>query len=145
VLRTSFQLNSPLLGVDSAYSFLVAVDNTSPSPVDHVTLIVRLPAGIQLAGRPYHTRGAGCVGTTTIVCPVGWLPGNSQAVIRYGTIVTAYGPQTTTAAATSDDLDVNPVGTASAFTIDLDPPDSARASPPSSRAFCGGPILLCPL
>jgi hypothetical protein len=50
-----------------------------------------------------------------------------------------------TAAATSDDLEDNPVGTASAFTIDLSSPAYARSSPPSPSALCGGPIVLCPL
>jgi 4-amino-4-deoxy-L-arabinose transferase-like glycosyltransferase len=145
VLRTSFQLNSPLLGVDTEYSFLVALDNTGPNPADHVSLIVDLPRGIQLLGAPYHDRGTGCTGRTTIVCAVGWLPGDTQTVIRYEAVIGAYGPQTMTAAATSDDLDVNPIGTASAFTVDLSEPAYARDSPPSRRLLCGGPIVVCPL
>jgi 4-amino-4-deoxy-L-arabinose transferase-like glycosyltransferase len=145
VLRTSFQLNSPLLGVDTEYSFLVALDNTGPDPADHVTLVVHLPRGIQLLGAPYHDRGSGCTGRTTIVCDVGWLPGNTQTVIRYEADIGAYGPQTMTAAATSDDLDVNPIGTASAFTVDLSDPSYARASSPSRRLLCRGPIVVCPV
>jgi 4-amino-4-deoxy-L-arabinose transferase-like glycosyltransferase len=144
VLRTSFQLNSPLLGVDSQYNFLVALDNTGAAPADHVTLVVRLPDGMRLAGSPYHDRGPGCTGTTTLVCPIGWLPGNTQTVIRYEAVATAYGPQTTTAAATSDDLDVNPLGTASAFTVDLTPPAYARSTTPARLALCAGPVVVCP-
>jgi hypothetical protein len=145
VLRTSFQLNSPLLSVDDPHNFLVALDNRSVSPADHVTLIVRLPKGMRLAGAPYHDHGSGCVGTTTIVCNIGWLAGNAQAVIRYEAAITAYGPQTMVAAATSDDLDVNPVGTASAFTVDVTPPGYARSSRVPSRMLCAGPIVICPL
>src|SRR5262249_47909162 len=39
VLRTSFQLNSPVLPVGNPYQFLAQVDNTSAKPVDHVTLV----------------------------------------------------------------------------------------------------------
>jgi hypothetical protein len=145
VLRTSFQLNSPLVGVDAEYSFLVAIDNGSPDPADHVTLIVKLPAGVELLGPPYHDRGPGCSGRSTIVCEIGWLPGSAQTVIRYEGIVTAYGPQTMTAAATSDDLEVNPAGTASAFTIDVTTPGYARSSTPAPRSFCLGPIVICPV
>jgi hypothetical protein len=145
VLRTSFQLNSPLTSVDSPYNFLVALDNTGARPADHVTLIVKLPAGARLTGPPYHDRGRGCAGGTTLVCDIGWLPGKTQTVIRYDAVIGAYGPHTMTAAATSDDLGVNPIGTASAFTIDLSSPAYARSSVPARRALCGGPIVLCPL
>ncbi len=129
-LRTSFQLNSPLLPVGSPLQFLVEVDNNGARHADHVVLTIKLPAGMRLAGEPSHDRGSGCTGSSTIVCDIGFLPKKSFTLFRYGVQVMEGGPLTMSAALSSDKLDVNPAGSASAFTVDLLPPAYARSSPP---------------
>jgi 4-amino-4-deoxy-L-arabinose transferase-like glycosyltransferase len=130
VLRTSFQLNSPLLPVGNPLNFLVQVDNTGAKPADHVMLTIKLPAGMRLLGPPTHDRGTGCTGSSTLICNIGFFPKHSFTLFRYGVQVTLGGPLTMTAGLYSDKLDVNPVGTGSAFTVDLSPPAYAKSSPP---------------
>jgi Domain of unknown function DUF11 len=129
VVRTSFQLTSPLLPVGSPLQFLVEVDNTGANWVDHVMLTIELPAGMHLLGPPYYGRGSGCTGSSTIVCNIGFFPKHSSILFRYGVLVTLGGPQTMTASVSSDELDLNPAGTGSAFTVDLSPPEYAKSTP----------------
>ncbi len=129
-LRTSFQLTSPLLPVGSPLQFLVEADNTGPKPVDHVMLTIKLPPAMRLAGPPWYQRGSGCTGSSTIVCNIGFFPRRSSVLFRYGVTVLAGGPLTMTASLNSDRIDVNPVGSSSAFTVNLLPPAYARSSPP---------------
>jgi hypothetical protein len=130
VLRTSFQLTSPLLPVGSPLQFLVEVDNKGRKPADHVVLTIRLPKAMKLSGPPWYQRGTGCKGRETIVCNIGFFPKKSFVLFRYGVTVLAGGPLTMTASLGSDRLDVNPAGTASAFTVNLLPPAYAHASRP---------------
>jgi hypothetical protein len=129
VLRTSFQLTSPLLPVGSPLQFLVEVDNKGAHWVDHVVLTITLPAAMRLAGAPYYQRGSGCIGSSTLVCNIGFFPKHAFTLFRYGVTVTQGGPQTMTASVSSDELDLNPTGTGSAFTVDLSPPEYAKSSP----------------
>jgi Domain of unknown function DUF11 len=139
VVRTHFQLNSPLLPVGSPLQFLVEVDNTGSKPADHIVLTVRLPGSLRLGAPPYHQRGSCSIhsngvwyeptGSTTITCNMGYFPKKSSTTIRYQVVVARGGPQTMTARISSDQLDVNPVGASSAFTVDLSPPAYARSSP----------------
>ena len=130
VLRTSFQLTSPLLPVGSPLQFLVEVDNKGAKPADHVMLTIKLPQAMQLAGPPWYERGTGCTGSSTIVCNIGYFPKRSSTLFRYGVTVLRGGPLTMSASLGSDKLDVNPAGTGSAFTVNLSPPAYARSSPP---------------
>ena len=130
LLRTSFQLNSPLLAVGSPLQFLVQVDNHGSRAADHIVLTIKLPAAMRLAGPPWYDRGFGCTGSSTIVCKIGYVPGESSTHFRYEVQVTEGGPQTMTASLNSDELNVNPAGTGSAFTVDLSPPAYAKSSPP---------------
>jgi Domain of unknown function DUF11 len=138
VLRTHFQLNSPLLPVGSPLQLLVEVDNNGSKPADHIVLTVKLPGSLRIAAPPYHQRGS-CsthskgilyepTASTTITCNMGYFPRKSSTIIRYQVVVARGGPQTMTAKISSDQLDVNPVGTGSAFTVDLSPPSYARSS-----------------
>jgi hypothetical protein len=129
VLRSSFQLTSPLLPVGSPLQFLVEVDNTGARPLDHVLLTINLPAAMRLAGPPYYQRGTGCTGSTTLICNIGFFPKKSFTLFRYGVTVTQGGPQTMSASLGSNELDLNPAGTGSAFTVDLSPPEYARSTP----------------
>ena len=129
LVRTSFQLTSPLLPVGSPLQFLVEVDNTGANWVDHVLLTIKLPAAMRLAGPPSYGRGSGCIGSSTIVCNIGFFPKHSSILFRYGVLVTQGGPLTMTASVSSDELDLNPNGTGSAFTVDLVPPEYAKSSP----------------
>jgi hypothetical protein len=128
VLRTSFQLTSPLLPVGSPLQFLVEVDNNGARPADHVILTIKLPPAMRLSGTPWYQRGTGCTGTTTLVCEIGFFPKKSFTLFRYGVTVLEGGPQRMTASLGSDLLDVNPAGTGSAMTVDLVPPAYARPS-----------------
>jgi 4-amino-4-deoxy-L-arabinose transferase-like glycosyltransferase len=129
VLRTSFQLNSPLLPVGSPLQFLVEVDNHGAQLADHIVLTVKLPAGMALGAPPYHQLGLCRSDSSTIVCNLGYLPAKSSTLVRYVAQVTEGGPLTTTASLNSDKLTVNPAGTGSAFTVDLSPPAYAKSSP----------------
>jgi hypothetical protein len=142
VVRTHFQLNSPLLPVGSPLQFLVSVDNPHPHFADHLILYVRLPGTLRLTALPYHQRGSCTIShagrwyepraTSTITCNIGFLPGRSSTVIRYQVVALSGSPQVMHAWISSDQLNVNPVGTGSTFTVDLTPPAYARAGPPAA-------------
>ena len=139
VVRTVFQLNSPLLPVGSPLQFLVGVENSSAKFVNHIILEVKLPGAMRLSAPPFHERGTcrtDSVGkwylpraSTTITCNIGFLPAKTSTAIRYQVFVERGGPLTSTARVSSDMLDVNPVGTGSAFTVNLTPPAYARSYP----------------
>jgi hypothetical protein len=140
VVRTVFQLNSPLLPVGSPLQFLVGVENRSATFVNHIILEVTLPGAMRLSAPPFHERGTcrtASVGkwylpraSTTITCNIGFMPARASTAIRYQVFVERGGPLTSTARVSSDMLEVNPVGTGSAFTVNLTPPAYARSSPP---------------
>ena len=129
LLRTSFQLNSPLLPVGSPLQLLVEADNNGAKPADHVVLTIKLPTGMRLLGPPSYQRGTGCTGSSTLRCDIGFFPKHSFALFRYGVQVTQGGPLTMTARLDTDKLGVNPAGSGSGFTVDLLPPAYAKRAP----------------
>jgi hypothetical protein len=61
--------------------------STNADPVHgygDVVLRIELPPGLKLVGPPYHERGPGCTGATTITCPLVSLSPQMGTPIRFG-------------------------------------------------------------
>jgi hypothetical protein len=131
VMRTSFQMTSPLRAIGDPLDFTVWVENTGAAVTDHIILTVKLPPSMRITGAPYFEMGYGCTHVSPIVCNIGWFPGHKKTVIRYEVVVDRGGPQTMRASISTDELNVNTgPKSSSAFTVNLSPPGSARSSTP---------------
>jgi 4-amino-4-deoxy-L-arabinose transferase-like glycosyltransferase len=137
VMRTNFQMTSPLRPVGSPIDFTVYVDNVGDDVANHIILTIKLPPSMHLTGRPFYDMGYGCKGSSTIVCNIGWFPGHKSAVVRYEVTVDRGGPQTMTATLATDKLDVNTARSGTAFTVDLTPPASTKLAPVTVPAVTG--------
>jgi 4-amino-4-deoxy-L-arabinose transferase-like glycosyltransferase len=129
VMRTNFQMTSPLRAVGQPLDFALWIDNLGSEVADHIILTIKLPPSMHLTGRPFYEMGYGCKGDSTIVCNIGWFPGHKTTAVRYEVLVDRGGPQTMTATLDTDKLDVNTAKSGRAFTVDLSPPGSAKATP----------------
>jgi uncharacterized repeat protein (TIGR01451 family) len=120
-LVAAIQQNSPNPGVGGTIDFLAGVQNLGNQTADHLVLTVQLPAGMRLVGPPFYERGSGCTGTSTIVCDLDFLAGQSSTLIRFSVQVTQPGAQTMTATATSAEPDAHPGDNTASYTVNLGP------------------------
>lgn len=118
-LVTSLRQNSPNPFAGGDIDFLVGVADKGSQTATGLTLAIRLPPEMRLLGAPYHERGSGCVGTSTIVCNLDFLEPGDSTPIRFSVQVTAAGPLAITATATSDQYDAHPADNTATYTVDL--------------------------
>jgi len=118
-LVAAIQQNSPNPGVGGTIDFLAGVQNVGNQTADHLVLTVRLPPGMRLVGPPFYERGSGCTGTSTIVCDLDFLAGQSSTLIRFSVQVTQPGAQTMSATATSAEPDAHPGDNTATYTVNL--------------------------
>lgn len=64
-------------------------------------LTLRLSSGMRLAGPPHYTIGSGCVGTSTLVCDLDYLPANQSTQVDFGVQMLTVAPQTIRASTNS--------------------------------------------
>jgi uncharacterized repeat protein (TIGR01451 family) len=118
-LVAAIQQNSPNPGVGGTIDFLAGVQNVGNQTADHLVLTVQLPPAMRLVGPPFYERGSGCTGTSTIVCDLDFLGGQSSTLIRFSVQVTQPGAQTMTATATSAEPDAHPGDNTASYTVNL--------------------------
>lgn len=129
LIRTSFQMTSPLGQVGEAADFTVWLHNYGAEDADHIMLTVKLPPTMHLTGPVWYQMGYGCTNASTIRCNIGFFPGHQIMVIRYEVLIDHGGPQTMRASISTDRLEVNTgPKSGSALTVDLTPPARVDAS-----------------
>jgi uncharacterized repeat protein (TIGR01451 family) len=120
-LAAGIQQNSPSPAVGGTIDFAAGVQNLGNQTATSLVLTVRLPHGMRLIGPPYYERGAGCTGSSPIVCDLDFLAGGSSTLIRFSVQVTEPGAQTMSATASSAENDVHSGDNTATYTVDLAP------------------------
>jgi hypothetical protein len=77
---------------------------------------------LNLLGTPYHERGPGCTGTTSLTCRLDFLPGGETTPIRFEVQASAPGDHELTASVTSSATDIRPENNDASFTISVPRP-----------------------
>ncbi len=73
VLSTSVSASTGAAFPGDEVDFTVTVVNETGTYLPHAVLMIRLPPGVELLGRPTFERGKGCSGSSTLVCGLSFL------------------------------------------------------------------------
>ena len=84
VLSTSISGTTSAAFPGEEVDFAVTVVNESGKYLPHAVLMIRLPPGMQLLGRPTFERGHGCTGTSTLVCGLSFLEAHMTTTVHLG-------------------------------------------------------------
>ena len=95
--------------------FTVTLTNQTGKYVPHALLLIDLPPGATLLGRPAHDRGNGCSGLTMLVCDLSPLDSHMVTEVQLGVRIAADAPSRLTVKAWSAAGDT--VGPGSSFTV----------------------------
>jgi hypothetical protein len=85
-------------------NFSVVITSHESVTAERLVLTITLTPGLRLDGRPAYSIGSGCVGTTTIVCNLDYLPAYNATNVYLGVTVTGKANQTVTAKTTTDGI-----------------------------------------
>jgi uncharacterized repeat protein (TIGR01451 family) len=130
VIRLSASTQAATIGQTVTYVAEVTNATGTGSATDVVAMDV-LPSGTRLESATAD-RGGECTGTTTITCPLDFLPGGRTAAVRIVARVVARGQLVDTASVTAAQLDPDPATNQATVTI------AARGKP--SLALIGAPL-----
>ncbi len=97
-----------------------------------VVATIELPAGATLLGPPAYERGAGCSGTTTLICPLDFLPNGLATTLRWSFSAPAAGTLSATVAAAEFEPDLT--DNRASVEIAAPPPVVKTAATPAIRA-----------
>ena len=86
---------------------------------------ITLPNDATLLGSPAYDRGSGCVGTTTLMCNVDFLPPSTSAVIRFSLNAGAVGAKVVAARVTQSQTDTAAADSSASVSLDVRAPVTA--------------------
>jgi hypothetical protein len=90
VATKPIELHTSIVGTASAafpgdeVDFTVGIVNRTSEYLPHAVLMIRLPPGMRLLGRPTHERGRGCTGSSTLACDLDFLEGHMATKVQLG-------------------------------------------------------------
>ena len=90
-----------------------------------VYAMITLPYDATLVGPPAYDRGSGCVGTTTLMCNVDFLPPSTSAVIRFSLNAGAVGAKVIAARVTQSQTDTAAGDSSASVSLDVRAPVTA--------------------
>ena len=88
VLSTSISGTTNVTFPGYEVDFAFTVVNDSGKYLPHAALMITLPPGMQLIGRPTFERGHGCTGTSTLVCGLSFLEAHMTTTEHLGVRIT---------------------------------------------------------
>jgi hypothetical protein len=83
-LRASIESTASAAFPGDEVDFTIGVVNRTSEYLPHATLMIRLPQGMRLLGRPTHERGTGCRGDSTLACDLDFLEGHMETRVHLG-------------------------------------------------------------
>jgi hypothetical protein len=83
-LRASIESSASAAFPGDEVDFTVGVVNRTSEYLPDAVLMIRLPPGTRLLGRPTFERGTGCKGNSTLACDLDFLEGHMQAKVHLG-------------------------------------------------------------
>lgn len=83
-LHTSIDATASAAFPGDEVDFTVGIVNSTSEYLPHAVLMIRLPPGMHLLGRPTHERGRGCKGNSTVACDLDFLEGHMETRIHLG-------------------------------------------------------------
>jgi len=84
VLSTSISATTSAAFPGEEVDFTVTVVNESAKYLPHAVLMIALPPGMQLLGRPTFERGHGCAGTVALACGLSFLEAHMTTRVHVG-------------------------------------------------------------
>ena len=84
VLSTSISATTSAAFPGEEVDFTVTVVNESRKYLPHAVMMIRLPAEMQLLGRPTFERGHGCTGTSSLACGLSFLEAHMTTRVHVG-------------------------------------------------------------
>ena len=90
VATQPIQLHTTILGTATAafpgdeVDFAVSVANPTAEFLPHASLMIQLPPGLALLGRPTFERGKGCTGDTLLDCDLDFLDSHMETTVHLG-------------------------------------------------------------
>ena len=84
VLSTSISATTSAAFPGEEVDFTVTVVNETGKYLPHAVLMIKLPPGMQLLGRPTFERGHGCTGTSTLACGLSFLEAHMTTRVHVG-------------------------------------------------------------
>ena len=121
-LQTTIQGSAPTIYEGGDVTFAIFVANNGNQTATDTVLRVEIPRGLNLLGAPYHERGPGCTGTTSLICRLDFLPGGETTPIRFEVQASAPGDHELTASVTSSTSDIRPENNDASFTVSVPGP-----------------------
>ena len=121
-LQTTIQGSAPTIYEGGDVTFAIFVANNGNQTATDTVLRVEIPSGLNLLGAPYHERGPGCTGTTSLTCRLDFLPGGETTPIRFEVQASAPGDHELTASVTSSASDIRPENNDASFTVSVPSP-----------------------
>lgn len=114
-LRTAVSGSTAAAFPGDEVDFTVTLTNQTGKFVPHAVLMIQLPPGTTLLGRPAHERGKGCSGATTLACDLSPLDSHMVTTVELGLRIASDAGSRLTVKAWSVAADT--VGPASSFTV----------------------------
>jgi len=114
-LRTAVSGSTAAAFPGDEVDFTVTLTNQTGKFVPHAVLMIQLPPGTTLLGRPAHERGKGCSGATTLACDLSPLDSHMVTTVELGLRIAPDAGSRLTVKAWSVAADT--VGPASSFTV----------------------------
>jgi hypothetical protein len=83
-LRASIEGTATAAFPGDEVDFKVGVVNRTSQYLPRAALMIQLPRGMRLLGRPTHERGRGCAGTSLLACDLDFLEGHMATQVQLG-------------------------------------------------------------
>jgi hypothetical protein len=83
-LRSSIAASASAAFPGDEVDFTVGIVNDTAEYLPHASLMIQLPEGVRLLGRPTYERGKGCSGTTLLACNLDFLEGHMATRVHLG-------------------------------------------------------------
>ena len=83
-LRASIQGTATAAFPGDEVDFTVGVVNRTSEYLPHASLMIQLPRGMHLLGRPTHERGRGCAGASLLACDLDFLEAHMETRVHLG-------------------------------------------------------------